>query len=371
MVKILGSKPVLHKSIRGLSQTIYFNLAVLMVSLQSFYFAGSAWFCLVGYVMFLPFVRWKVPRANWTLAFALIAGTLSSMLFAGLPPASGIGQAFSITALLVVPAVFKYRTEALIASLRFAVFVHSAFIFSQFAIFLFAGVYFDPLDYLGMMHQVVLSRKGISLGGIIVPRFSGLFNEPGTYSTILCALVGATFALTRRIDKLMLFSVASTFLSVSLGGMITATVLIFAMFVLVRSETDLQRILKASTGAIALCGVVYWVTVNVTKRVEITEGDVLASRFLDWVLHEMPFTLWGLDWADLPTFYTFGYLGSLLDIYLVNGLFGATVTAAFSLSGGMFGALLSTPLFLSKIKLVYPLLYFLLAAIRLGSSSRA
>src|SRR5690606_32364124 len=85
---------------------------------------------------------------------------------------------------------------AFVKPISIVLIIHLMFWYLQFVIWLLSGNYLDFLEPITGESQRYLSLKGLTFGGSRMPRFTGLYSEPGTYSTYIFLLLVVQYKLT-------------------------------------------------------------------------------------------------------------------------------------------------------------------------------
>jgi hypothetical protein len=350
-------------------KTIYVAVAIIAMSLQSIYLPqfGMAAFCYLGLLMLIPLLNAPV-KANvfWIVAFLLVGmcGTLATAEDGGTKAI--LGTIGSTLALILVPACFSKDPRPLLVGLRWAIAAHALMVLFQIIYFAAFRTYFDPLANLGLGDQAVMSKKGLELAVGRVPRFAGLSNEPGTHSTMIASLLAGEYALSRKLSNISIFGILSTIATMSLGGM-----MFVAMFCGVVGSHQFfavrkWRLLVAAVGMALLSVMIYWALLNLETRSQLYVEGTQHDQMMEWAFSYQRVTLFGLGENHIPIFFTFGYLGVGLDFVLRYGFWAVIGIFMYLLSLPFLGIGLSIVLLATKLKLTYPLVFVILAAIKLG-----
>lgn len=279
-----------------------------------------------------------------------------------------VGQMFSASALIIIPSVFSDRRASALQALKVAICIHLMAIYFQVFVFFVTGRYVDYLEMIGLTSQVVFSKKGLDLGGILVPRFAGLYNEPGTYATLMAAMLAVCFSISRRISVVLVLGILSILATMSLGGMVIVLLLVLMIYVNYFGAGLKAAILSVLLAICCLPLLYFWVLENIRQRVTIAQGTTDIDIMLNWVLNFDLVTIFGNKMSVFPDFYSFGYLSVGVDFLLRNGVWGFLAILAYVASSGWLVMFSAGVVLLSKIKLTYPLLYVLLALIKVGAT---
>lgn len=351
---------------------VYVTIAVFAMSLQSFYFPalGGAALCVAGLAMLLPMAKNHPDPRSVAMFLAVCLTVFFQMIFLGadiLKP--NFGLVISASALIVARSVFFERASLLKRALANVLMMHAAIIATQVLYFAITRDLISPLSMLGGGDVRSFSKKGVVIGTVLVPRFSGLFSEPGTYSGVIVPVLAAYFSLSRKIDRVFIISAFSVLMTLSLGGMAVVTVL--GCIALGREARAFRRRRwMIVSGSILVACLALWTSFNLEKRDEITTNeDALQYIMADWALSTKSISVIGLSDRDTPEYYSEGYLGSGLDIFVSGGIFLVAAVGGFLLSlGSVMSILLASVLMISKIKITYPMLYFALGVISMSGA---
>ncbi|MFC3324254.1 hypothetical protein [Mesorhizobium cantuariense] len=242
-------------------------------------------------------------------------------------------------------------------------------VFFQVTYFAMFRVYFDPLASLGLADQAVISRKGLELAMGRIPRFAGLSNEPGTHSTMIASLLAGEYALSRKLSKISVFGILSAIATMSLGGMMFVAMFCGVVGVHQFFAVRRYRLLVAAVGIATLAILIYWAMLNLETRSQLYVEGTQHDQMMEWAFSYQRITLFGLSESQIPMFFTFGYLGVGLDFLLRYGLWAVVGIAAYLLTLPPLGIGLSIVLLATKLKLTYPLVFVILATIKIGCSN--
>lgn len=345
---------------------------MFLLSLQSFYFPafGGSVLCYAGLLMLLPLMLGRpvvLPALSLAAVFYLLIGIRGFSDPTSLEKGF-VGTALGLLGLIAVPAAFADRRQVLAQALRIALTAHAVIIFVQAALFFSGFGYVDLLKPFGLV-QSVMSQKGVVFGVIQVPRFAGLFNEPGSYSSVVMAMLAAEYALSRRFSWVTLLVLASVAATVSLGGMVLASVFLGAV---VWDRVLRRRVSMASAvgSGIGLASFLLYLKSNFEKRAQLyLETGMLQDSMLAWALNPKHLTLLGVRAANIPFGFSQGYVGVWLDVLVFYGALGLAATGAFVvLALDLSGAALAGVILLAKLKFTYPLVFALLGAVYCGTT---
>jgi hypothetical protein len=110
--------------------------------------------------------------------------------------------------------------EMIYNSFAFVLLMHICFFYFQVSYWVFTNDVIDLVNYFGLgIGEKFSSSKAYELNGQRVPRFMGLYNEPGTYSSYIFAAMTPLFS-TKRYFLLKFFSFLTLIMNASLYGFI-------------------------------------------------------------------------------------------------------------------------------------------------------
>lgn len=209
---------------------------IFLISLQSYYFTppGASLFPIagVGLIAVSGLLSGRIPKDGKILAAAFFM-----LLFFSLQLTLDVFKAGSglikplISGFVMVVLILTAPTSILklaywdkfVFALQSVVFVHLLAWSFQVVYFFTTGQFLDLLEPVTGEAQRVWSSKGASTIGVgRIPRFTGLFSEPGTYSTYIFVLAAMLRQATKGSTKLLFFCSATMILSFSLYGLILA-----------------------------------------------------------------------------------------------------------------------------------------------------
>lgn len=364
---------------------IAIGAGVFLVSLQSFHFDGmGSVFCFVGIILLASCAVLASFRASDFMLFPAFLMMVSIHWYFGLQ-----GELRSYAGILLGAGSFaigmnllrNHRVDVQ-RGLTVAILIHGA-LWSAQAIVYFADVRY--IDYVAMMSDAVSefhSAKGFSLGGwwpvLFIPRFTGAFNEPGTLSGIMGAMIMARYALSRQVDWVFCAAIGMLLLTASTTGAALAFLaccIVAYISVTSASASTRRNILIVTAFAAVIPAAFLWR--SVFNRLSWYTGgqDAMptdsAVTNLVWVLSPENWTAFGARLSEIPPFVSIDYFGTWMHLLIQFGIFGLTVFLAPLLwLGGIAAAPYLAFLMAAKVKLTYPLIYFLLAVVVAESQRR-
>jgi len=265
-------------------------------------------------------------------------------------------------AVLSVILVFNGRQTFFHSILGFAILLHVLFFFLQAIVWFSTGYFLDYVLVLTGEHSSYISVKGITLFGERVPRFTGLFNEPGTYSVWIFSLISIYYFIKPKPSSILFVALISMLFSLSLYGAVMSISMIFIM--ILRGGGFLKRLILLSPLFIP----VGYVVVEMDRRLS-SDYSGLDFRFAAFQsIFDPAVFFFGGFFSDKCS-------GQLLDVsipvFLIceGGIFYLVLFLAAVFSVGFLrhsSMLIATSLLIvSKIKLTYPLFWVYLVSILL------
>ena len=261
--------------------------------------------------------------------------------------------------------VFSQNRNTLRKSLYTVILLHLFFFYIQVFFWVLTDYYIDFVDIISDDYSVYSSAKGFYLFERRVPRFTGLFNEPGTYCKWLFAIVAIYHLESPKLNFLKLSAVISMFLSMSLFGWILGLSILVLTFL-----NSSRRILIL--GILVIVGNTTLLLIILRKRIE------AGFLELDYRLQaiENIFTLPVLAYGRASGI----SCGSGVDVTVattlicdggfVYGLVFLMIMLVANAFGSVSSVLLTVLLLLSKIKLYYPLFWLFFTLLILVNRDR-
>lgn len=352
--------------------TAYVAMAVFMISLQSFYFpSGGSWLCYLGALMLWPLAIGRRPALEPVLIVGLLLGFTTIQALSGreIEIKTAFGMLFSAATLIIVGAGFRDRKSVLLNALTLCLSLHLAAFGVQVLYWMIRGEVLDLTGALGFEPASWSSTlKSLVVAGVRIPRFTGLLNEPGTYSAVMIGLTTAHYGLRRSLSPVSLLALMSVVATASLGG----SILVVVLLVVVGLDRMLRRGRTApGTGAmIASLAIGSALAMAALFRKRSAIGDAESAYhagMVKWITAYENLSLTGLNSGDLPHRFIINDIGVWADVLVRWGVIGLAGLALYlGLVVGGVQALLMAPLMLTKLKLTYPLLFLAIATVRLG-----
>ncbi|WP_132042470.1 hypothetical protein [Halomonas marinisediminis] len=347
-------------------------VAVFLISLQSFYFhtIGASLLTVFGSVLLLATGLSRIffsPRMILFLVAVFFFFTYHS--FVSIYSHSSYSPLFSfvVTVFTVCGAffVFSNNPRLLTDVLGLVISIHIFFYLLQVVYWFTFGEYLDFLEPVTGDTQRYSSQKGMLLDGERVPRFTGLFNEPGSYSTYLFSLAAVRFLAVRKLDRILIFALASMVLSFSLFGIVLSFLfLVFALFVVRERRTvwflaplflvaayvifpEVERRLSSDFSGL-------------DGRFQVVDNIFILRNFLYGSLSYGEASFAANDTGVFLFLLSYGGIGELL-VFLI-------VVVSVLYSRGWIAACVLIMILSTKIKINYPMLWFVMACIVIAGS---
>jgi hypothetical protein len=339
-------------------------IAIFFISLQSIYFEslGTAPFPLVGSVMIALLSIRDVRHPKHSL-FQLIFGLFFAyfifmeIIFKGRVNATLAYPFLAFTIFGAFSKVSQHR-EMISRALTFAIAIHIIFFVSQVVIWLLTRQYIDFLEQIIGVPQSYQSAKGLIFQGTRVPRFCGLYNEPGTFSIYVFTLIAAKYLIDRKTTIISVLSALCILASFSLFGFVLVFILVLTLLY------DLKRLRECIVIIVITSVIVLFSLPEIKRRMQADYSGIYIRKVsvnLALQIENIPFGIHNLQNVRIVT-----NDGSVFLACLVHG--GILELILFMLlaynsvrKSDLPTKLLVLAILLTKIKLTYPLLYFFLS----------
>lgn len=251
-------------------------------------------------------------------------------------------------------------THIFIKPIKVVLLIHLMSWYTQFGVWLYSGSYLDFLEPITGEAQRYLSLKGLTFGSARMPRFTGLYNEPGTYSTYIFLLLAVQYRLTGgRFGVIEALAVVSMFLSMSLFGVVLSAV--YGMVVVFVNPKLSPRYKILVVFLIILIAILIYPDID--RRLTSSYSGV-DDRY-DYIsyIFERDDLLFGGRYIGDFAINDLGVFIYLFAMYGVVGvlIFGVLVASIISRKIGIGCGILFMAVLATKIKLTYPLFWFFLA----------
>ncbi|HAS6990567.1 TPA: hypothetical protein I7305_10525 [Vibrio parahaemolyticus] len=354
------------------------------MSLQSFYFPyiGSG-LTYLGYLV--PAVLCIVYRKSLSKSDVYFSASLS-VTFLSVVILSGSGifslsdfksilAAFAMVLLYpLVKSYFYFNYDNVVKALRWVITIHSFTILVQIIYWIFTREYLDYLEIIMGSESRSLSKKGIILFGERLFRFSGFFNEPGTYSVILFCLLSVYFKMIGRIDAYIGFAIFTILSTMSAFGIILSLLLlIYSSFF--DDNSSISKKVK-SVCITFLCILPFIVLGGMDSFIErfSSDSDYSGGDFRENMIYdffsESNFIL-GYKIHDMPEFFVPNDVGVWFSILASFGIFGfisifIIYSYVINSDSKLSTVFLLTLIMVTKIKFTYPLMWLLIALLAIS-----
>jgi|AZIJ01.1.fsa_nt_gi hypothetical protein len=357
------------------------SFLIFLMTLQSFYFMGASILCYIGAALlaFWGLIRFKVDK--FFLLFSLFVVTLLSIHYVGRVFFHGVDVAdvkvyLSTSAMVFLLPLWQQVINSdfaiLCRSVALVILIHSLAVFAQLVYWVLIGDYLDLLGLLGGEESRAVSSKALVLSGDVVPRFTGLFNEPGTYSVVVFSLVSTYCYLIRKLDFVVLLSLISIVITMSAFGIVLSVLLLAYAFLFLGNARRLGVIFLVFLATIL--AVYAGVQVALVERFD-SEGSGLSFRTQMLEFYYDKASVFGIGVSELPAEFVINDLGLWFYLLFYYGLFGLVLIllmgAVSLLKSKNFMALFVFGLImLTKLKFTYPLYWFVFLMIAVRSADR-
>lgn len=274
---------------------------------------------------------------------------------------------------LLIVCIFSNRAELLIKALRYSLFVLVIFWWLQFTVYFINGYYIDPLDLLGIRQQkysAYFLLESSKFSWLVRP--TSLFNEPGTYGSIVVLLMGLIYLYSRKVSILLILGIVSLFASLSTFSIIGG--ILFCGYVLIdRYSSAKKKWFLFFIGMVLVLGMVNFIKFYIALRSDKGYGYVGLDQRIQIINVWISASLWdkiiglGLPSKDL-------YLeDSSLAAYLLIGFGGFSIPIIYSLylyARNTANFILFSIIFLMKISLINYAFFATSAALLVVTSVR-
>lgn len=365
---------MLSEAFKTFSFRVVLTAALLLASLQSFYFqsAGGAVFVFVGAAIMIGLAALN-GRAEMASSPAIrfgvvcVAASIPVALMHNYATGEGVSSAgvfICATMLVAVPIALYGRELEVMRALTIVVSFHLTLFFFQIAWFYAGGGFLDYIALTGR-ESVWLSQKGYTAASHLIPRFTGAFNEPGTYAGVVAAMVGARYLVARKSDPVFWVGILTLGITASMTGLILSAGLLGAVAIdfLKKHHNAIRAwhiIVLSVLSTIALAFIVQ----RFQHRITFTGGaEDTAIRNLAWLFSGGSGTSFGHAMEDLPDFVSYEYFGVWMGAYVQFGMSGLAAIGYFLLPAALVNPAIFAVLLLAKIKFTYPMIYMLAGCI--------
>lgn len=347
-------------------------MGLFLITLQSFYFpiVGPA-LTFIGYVIVVAigFAENKIDKklVNITSVF-LILLSIHLVLTIG---DYGTKDLFSLLSLVVmiiglpvVKPLFSENEKSIERAIKYILIIHVTVLFSQVIFWLVTHRYLDVLEYLVGIKSGSMSQKGIVAFGVRVPRFSALFNEPGTYCITVMPLVFLYYSLKKKLDGIVFLSSISCLITMSMFGVVLVS-LFFCIVILYNRKLRVHMLLISIFSVLIFSSFGGMdAVINRFSADSDYSGLGFRESMLDYYFSNGGHLIFGIRIDELPEFFVpndiglwFSFLVSYGGVAVVILLF--CYIYLYSESRRVESLLLITLVVMTKLKYTYPLFWIL------------
>jgi hypothetical protein len=344
--------------------------SVVCITLQAHYFSSVSLspfpilgaFILFGYATAIS--KFQVSR---TILFAMLFFSLLTGIFSIMAVKNGFGSAFGqfVAYLFNYLTVFsilllrKNNSSILLSAFTITLKIHIAFWLIQAVYWLMTGSFLDFVEPITGDASRYSSSKGISIHGTRIPRFTGLYLEPGTYSNYLYGILVVRLLLSGKADLLGLIGCVSMFLSFSLFGAIFASS--YCLIYVIEAEKKILKFLIAMGVLLlslrAILPVYNTILGRVLSGVDLERAPLIKSMLENvdpfWGLNRHLVTIAVMDNTLYLASYIIGGLILLIPLITIHILVCAKKKGSVKMAISL--------IFATKIKFSYPFLGMVLA----------
>lgn len=223
-------------------------LGFFLITLQSIYIPVFGPICtFIGYILlFICALRKSQPELN---LLALVMAVYLILVIHLLLSLSSYGNSdfgsflslvVMISALPILISFFKKNKDIILKCVKLTIAFHAFVLVMQIVWWVVTKDYLDLLAMISNQQSGTISKKGISALGYRVPRFSGLFNEPGTYSVTLMTLIFVYYSIAKSVDKIVALGTVTCLATMSMFGVVL--VVVFFLVILFSSKVSRVKI---------------------------------------------------------------------------------------------------------------------------------
>lgn len=357
---------------------IFITVSLFLCSLQSFYLSrlGGPLIPYLGGTLILLTALVHValtshtPRLGWKVIVVTLAFMCTAVLsFIFTHDGKGaLGVIFGCCVFLSTITLMRGKVDALQTSLEIILSVHLLLLFIQVATYFSLGWYLDYL-YFTDDQAAWKSSKSWIIAGQPIPRFTGAFNEPGSYSGVMGALLATYYHVRERAGLLFWLTWASLVASAALTGAILAAVILCAVlwskYITLRGKLRLRF---ALIGIISAVAALVFIGYRFLDRLQYTGGNQdVALLNIAWLSSLDSLSVVGHTVSELPSFVSLEYFGLWMTTYVQFGVAGLLALTALTAPAILANFFVGATLLLAKMKITYPLIFCLLAVVWLKS----
>lgn len=340
------------------------HIAFFLITLQSYYFqvVSSSLLVLIGSVLMLFSVMFKntaiknISTSNFkyillvTLFFIIYS--FFEILNNGPSVNPILAYIFVMVSILGV-ILLDLKIQDIINILKYTLILHSFVIIFQLIFWIFFGEYLDLLYPITGESQRVISSKGLFVNDIRMPRFSGLYNEPGTYAVHIFSIMALYFYFVRKLDLIIVLTLSTILITMSFFG------LILSIIFLLISLSDKIKFESLVIYFMFIAGIMYFSINEFIERIY-SDYSGFDERFETFQLIESAF-LYGLnsDKLIMPIDDSSLFIARILHGGIIE-FFSFMAIFVFAAKGNVLLMLLLFSILLTKLKIMYPLIWIII-----------
>ncbi|MGR5336196.1 hypothetical protein ACPV5I_12280 [Vibrio gigantis] len=263
----------------------------------------------------------------------------------------------------IIPYVEVHHDE-FIKAIKLVLVFHVFVILFQVVYWVLTKQYIDLFNVISGLNSGNYSKKGLIAFGLQVPRFSGFFNEPGTYSITIMSFTFLYYAAIKKIDHVIIFSTLSCLITMSGFGIIL--VMCFYGILLTTSKNNRKYVLYSTPfifGLFLYIGGVESLINRFSKDSEYS-GVGFREKMLEYFFSDINNFFHGLQIGKMPSYFVPNDLGIWFSFMTSYGVFGlliclSVVFFVFFKTKKWEFILLVLLLFFTKMKYTYPLFWLI------------
>jgi hypothetical protein len=351
------------------------SICLFLITLQSFYFpvVGSG-FTFLGYFVLFYISAYKGDMKSETLFYSLISIIILCLgnfiiLFNGIGFGDFKSQLSVLVMLICFPFILKLFQEyndRMQKILQLVILCHSAILFIQVLYWGVTREYLDIILFLTDEKSGSLSKKGIMFLGERVTRFSGLFNEPGTYSVVIMSLTFIYYSQLKKINTVIVIASLSCLATMSSFAIVLVLLLIFLTVVTNKKQRINALLILSFIFSIFLyVGGVAAIVKRFSANSE-HSGLEFRTQMINYYFSDITNILMGIRILDLPEYFVPNDVGLWFSIVVSQGVMGwlfllLTLSFVYYKVRRLDVFLILIFILITKLKFTYPLFWILLA----------
>ncbi|NQY63268.1 MAG: hypothetical protein HRT38_05965 [Alteromonadaceae bacterium] len=347
-------------------------VSVFAITLQSFYFPGlGAIVTYLGAVLIvvisiftkkisLDIFKSMVPLFLILMVYYLV------LIFKGGGSSSEFNSLLSISAmLLLIPFYPLVLRKHLLTVLASVILIHSLIIIFQMFFWVLTREYIDFLQIAVGESSRVMSSKGLTLFNMRVPRFAGLFNEPGTYSVIIMSLTLVYYSVLKKINLTVVMASLTSLFTLSMFGIVLVASL-FLVHIIRSKKLNVFFLIFLSILFASLYYVGFLETIlNRFSESSNYGGISFREMMLRFYFNNAEYIIFGIPMGDYPDYFVANDVGLWFAFLVAFGLIGFGIVILMIgqvyYKKSLFEVVIFILLLFTKLKFTYPLFWFLYA----------